>query len=133
MTQDFVKIIHQKDNFISLWIVFLVFFIISFLFIGLKKYEQSTYFVGYFENNCVNFLIDETRLINLPNEVYLNNKKYNYTLQSVSSDYVLENNIRYRLVTLLTDFKTNSSVVDVKFMYEKTYLFNEILKIIKGG
>ena len=63
----------------------------------------------------------------------LDNKKYNYILQSISSDYVLENNIRYRLVTLLTDFKTNSSVVDVKFMYEKTYLFNEILKIIKGG
>lgn len=133
MTTDFVKVIYKEEKYVYLWIMFLILLVISFVFIGFKKYEQSNYYVGYFENNSVSFLIEEEKLTNLPKKVYLDNKKYEFRIESISEEYVFENNIRYRLVTLISNFKTNSSVVDIKFMYEKTYLFNEILKIVKGG
>jgi len=133
MTTDFVKVIYKEEKYVYLWIMFLILLVISFIFIGFKKYEQSNYYVGYFENNSVSFLIEEEKLTNLPKKVYLDNKKYEFRIGSISEEYVFENNIRYRLVTLISNFKTNSSVVDIKFMYEKTYLFNEILKIVKGG
>ena len=133
MTTDFVKVIYKEEKYVYLWIMFLILLVISFIFIGFKKYEQSNYYVGYFENNSVSFLIEEEKLTNLPKKVYLDNKKYEFRIGSISEEYVFENNNRYRLVTLISNFKTNSSVVDIKFMYEKTYLFNEILKIVKGG
>jgi len=130
---DFVKLIYKKERFTYLWIIFLLLFLIMFTFIGLNKYERSNYYVGYIDNNNVSLLIDEQKITSLPEYVYFNNKKYDYEIQKISSDYILENNIRYRLVTLFSNFTTEDRVVDVKFIYGQTYLLNEVLKTIKGG
>ena len=104
MTTDFVKVIYKEEKYVYLWIMFLILLVISFIFIGFKKYEQSNYYVGYFENNSVSFLIEEEKLTNLPKKVYLDNKKYEFRIGSISEEYVFENNNRYRLVTIITNF-----------------------------
>ena len=84
MMIDFVKIIYKNENFAYLWIIFLFLFLITFIFVGLNKYEQSSYYIGYADNNNIKLLIEEHVLTSLPEDAYFNDKKYDYEIKELT-------------------------------------------------
>ena len=51
----------------------------------------------------------------------------------ISDEYYLDNNIHYRLITIISNYETDNKAVNIKFIYGRTSLLDKIIKIIKGG
>jgi hypothetical protein len=72
-------------------------------------------------------------------ELYIDGKKYNYSIVKISDNEVLINNIKYTLIYLKLDnmldiTNIDNNCVKVSFKYEPTTLYQEFKKrILKGG
>src|SRR5574344_839942 len=119
----------RKDKFNYIWIIMTILLIIGFIIIANVKYDKSSNYVGIANNNNIEFLVEEKILPNLPDNIYINNIKYQYEIVELSSDYYLENNIRYHSLKIRSAYENNGSI-NVKFIFGKTSLFEEIKRII---
>ena len=119
----------QTKKFINFWIIFGLLIIFSLLFILLKKYENISTYTGIKENNQTQILIEENNIPKLPDKLIFENKKYNYQIKEISDNYYINNNKIYKMITIESDYKTNKKAVELKFVYGKKSLFDNI----KGG
>lgn len=103
------------------------------LLILFKKYDDEISFVALNENNYIKILIKEEDIINLPNKIIIDNKKYNYEINKVSEEYYTDNEINYKMLTISSDYKTMDKIINIKFVRGETRIFDEIIKVIKGG
>lgn len=123
----------QNKKLINYWLAFILLLIILSLIVLLKKYDDELNFVGLNENNQTKILIKEEDLVDLPEKVIYQNKTYDYEIEEISSDYYMDNNINYKMLTIKGDYKTEDKIINLKFVKGKTQILMQIIKMIKGG
>ena len=89
--------------------------------------------MGIKETNTTKLLVEEENIASLPKQIVYENKKYDYEIKEISDEYYLDNNIHYRLITIISNYETDNKAVNIKFIYGRTSLLDKIIKIIKGG
>ncbi len=123
----------QNKKLINYWLAFILLLIILSLIVLLKKYDDELNFVGLNENNQTKILIKEEDIVDLPKKVIYQNKTYDYEIEEISSDYYMDNNINYKMLTIKGDYKTEDKIINLKFVKGKTQILMQIIKMIKGG
>lgn len=123
----------RSKKYIIYWTIFLILMFSLVLLILFKKYDDEISFVALNENNYIKILIKEEDIINLPNKIIIDNKKYNYEINKVSEEYYTDNEINYKMLTISSDYKTMDKIINIKFVRGETRIFDKIIKIIKGG
>lgn len=123
----------QNKKLINYWLAFILLLIILSLIVLLKKYDDELNFVGLNENNQTKILIKEEDIVDLPEKVIYQNKTYDYEIEEISSDYYMDNNINYKMLTIKGDYKTEDKIINLKFVKGKTQILMQIIKMIKGG
>lgn len=116
----------QNKKFINYWMIFIVLITVLLLFVLLTKYEECNIYTGLKENNKTKILIENENITKLPEKLVFENKSYNYKIVEISEDYYLNNNKFYKMITIESDYKTNKKAVELKFVYGKKSLFDEI-------
>lgn len=123
----------QNNKPIKYWITFLIIMSLLTILILFKKYDDEINFIGLYEMGKIKILIKEENITTLPNKVILNNKEYNYEIENVSEEYYQDNEVNYKMLTISSEFITDEKIVNIKFIRGKTRMYNQIIKIIKGG
>ena len=123
----------QTKKFDHYWLVLIIIIIIATSFILLKKYDDSKVYMGIKETNTTKLLVEEENIASLPKQIVYENKKYDYEIKEISDEYYLDNNIHYRLITIISNYEADNKAVNIKFIYGRTSLLDKIIKIIKGG
>ncbi len=116
----------QNKKFINYWMIFIVLITVLLLFVLLTKYEECNIYTGLKENNKTKILIENENITKLPEKLVFENKSYNYKIVEISEDYYLNNNKFYKMITIESDYKINKKAVELKFVYGKKSLFDEI-------
>lgn len=123
----------QTKKFANYWLILIITIILTTLFILLKKYDDSKVYMGIKETNTTKLLVEEENIASLPKQIVYENKKYDYEIKEISDEYYLDNNIHYRLITIISNYEADNKAVNIKFIYGRTSLLDKIIKIIKGG
>lgn len=119
----------QNKKFINYWIVFVLLLTVLILFVLLRKYEDSRVYTGIRDSNKTQVLIEDEKIPYLPDNLVFENKKYSYEIVEISDNYYINNNVIYKMITIVSDYKTDKKAVELKFVYGKKCLFDDI----KGG
>lgn len=123
----------QNKKYTIYWIIFLTIMFLLITIVLLKKYDDEINYVGLNENNKIKILVKEEDITTLPKKIILNNKEYDYEINEISSEYYMDNEINYKMVTIQSDYKSNDKIINIKFHRGETRILNEIIRIIKGG
>ena len=118
------------------WITILISFIIFILLFGsffkYTKYEKTIGIVN--EDNLIVFLEPS---ITIDNELIIENKKYDYTINSINKDYTILDNKKYYETILNIDldskYKINNNILEIYIELEQTTLMKEIINFFKKG
>ncbi|MCM1371204.1 MAG: hypothetical protein NC181_04895 [Clostridium sp.] len=119
-----------------------LFILISFstfliIFGGFYKFKKYQSYISIFTSNHLILLVEEKNISNIGNRFILDNKIYNFSIESISKDYVIENNKNYREVLLNVDleenYKIENNILNINLEGNDTTLLKEIIKFFKKG
>ena len=88
------------------------------------------------ENDNYSFIIPSKKISFFENnrDIYINQKKYNYDIVEIDSNYQNINDTIYQNVYIKIDnYKTNAILTECSFLKEKTTILNKVFKLITGG
>lgn len=121
-------------SWITILILLLIFILIFGFFFEYTKYEKT---VGIVKENTLITFIDPIKINKLNKKIIIENKKYDYTINSISEDYtILENKNYYEVildVNLEDKYKINNNILEINIELEKTTLIKEIINFFKKG
>lgn len=68
------------------------------------------------------------------NDIYINQKKYNYEIINIDSNYTnINNNIYQNVYIRVNGYKTDSIITECSFLKDDKTLFQKIVEFITGG
>ncbi len=127
-------------------IIWLIIVITSLFILGLLiyfyPYNKIKIYEGLVQKDnqdyYINILVLERDVNNITNKTLLiDNKKKDYKVINISSDYYLDNNQRYREVTLKTIINKysiiNNNILELKFIIGKTTIYQLFKERIRKG
>lgn len=134
--QDYQLI--EKENRIG-WgrMVFLIVFIIV-MFIILCKFNFQTYekYILIKEDDRFLFMVDSKKIpdIEANSYLYIQNRRYEYQIESISSDYSnIDGNIYQIIYINPYNYKTDAITTDCYFLKSSETIFQMLIEFIKGG
>lgn len=67
-------------------------------------------------------------------DIYINQKKYNYEIVNIDSNYTnIDNNIYQNVYIKVNGYKTDSIITECSFLKDDKTLFQKIVEFITGG
>lgn len=67
-------------------------------------------------------------------DIYINQKKYNYEIINIDSNYTnIDNNIYQNVYIKVNGYKTDSIITECSFLKDDKTLFQKIVEFITGG
>lgn len=137
-------IMNQKNhNSVKLWLI-IVLLLMIILYISLfhkykifKTYQATV--IHQNDNYYLNLYLTDQQLIKFNYKtMYIDNKLVSKKIISISSDYILTELGKFRLVTLDTninkDDKINNNLIEIKIHERNTTIMKELIdKLVKGG
>lgn len=128
---------------ITIWVVIIIMGLITLgFFICCYPYNNIKIYEGLVQKNdlgyYINILVLENDINNITDKkLLINNKDRKYQIANISDDYYLDNNNKYREVTLKTtiDKKSiiNNNILELKFIVGKTTIYQIFKERIKKG
>lgn|SRR5574344_2262983 len=135
--------LRKKYNYIPIFtilllilITFLIFIILYYKYdlvtntsIQIIKKEESYFAKVYLKYNDINILKNAILVID--------DKKYNYTIKEISSEYYLDDNLN-KYIEIILDInlndvdKINNNILNISFINGKTTIYEYLKKIMKG-
>ena len=134
--QDYQLI--EKESRIG-WgrMIFLIVFIIV-IFIVLCKFNFQTYekYILIKEDDRFLFMVDSKKIpdIEANSYLYIQNERYEYQIESTSSDYSnIDGNIYQVIYINPYNYKTDAIATDCYFLKSNKTIFQMLIEFIKGG
>lgn len=138
-------VINKKDNMSpKIWLMIVLLLLTTIISVSLfyeykviKTYQATV--VNQNNNYYLNlYLTDEEVLKFNQKKIYVNNKLVNKKVIAISSEYILTEIGKFRLVTLETiinEFdKINNNVIEIKIYERDTTIMKELIdKLVEGG
>lgn len=138
-------VINKKDNMSpKIWLMIVLLLLTTIISVSLfyeykviKTYQATV--VNQNNNYYLNlYLTDEEVLKFNQKKIYINNKLVNKKVIAISSEYILTEIGKFRLVTLETiinEFdKINNNVIEIKIHERDTTIMKELIdKLVEGG
>ncbi len=128
------KVPKKIISWITILTLFTLFIIIFGTFIKFKKYENT---LGIVKDNTLTVLITPDKLDKLKNKLLIKNKEYEFSIKSISKDYIISDNKNYYEIilniTLDDNYKINNNILEISIELEKTTLLKETINFFKKG
>lgn len=138
-------IINKKDNnIIKVWLMIILLLLTMILNISLfyeykifKTYQATV--INQNNNYYLNLYLTDEQLIKFNNKsIYIDKKLVNKKIISISSDYILTELGKFRLVTLETEIKETdkivNNIIEIIVQERKTTVMKELVaKLLEGG
>lgn len=128
------KIPSKIVSWVTILIGLLIFILLFGNFIGYKKYQKV---VGIVKNNTIIVLIEPNMINKIQRTLIINNKEYNFEINSISEDYTILDNKNYYEMILDIDldnkYKINNNILELNIELGKTTLIKEIIIFLKKG
>lgn len=128
------KIPAKIVSWITLLIAAIIFIIIFTPYFKLKKHDN---YIGIFKDDKILLLVEKNNINTIKNSFVLENKKYIFSIDSISQEYVIIDDKNYYEVVLNADledkYKINNNILNISIEREETTLFDEIIKFFKEG
>lgn len=138
-------IINKKTNFITKIFIYISLSILISLTIVLnfnyKKYYYTKSNVTKINSNynLVLYLSPEKlKIIKNNDSVFIDNKKYNYKINSISNEYIISNDFNNYIevildINLKEKDKINNNILEIKFLESNKKLFYYLKEYLKEG
>lgn len=138
-------IINNKgNNIIKVWLMIILLLLTMILNISLfyeykifKTYQATV--INQNNNYYLNLYLTDEQLIKFNNKsIYIDKKLVNKKIISISSDYILTELGKFRLVTLETEIKETdkivNNIIEIIVQERKTTVMKELVaKLLEGG
>ena len=128
------KVPKKIISWISVLISITLFIIIFGTFVKFMKYEKT---IGIVNKNTLTVLLTKDKLNEIKNKLIIKNKEYEFSINSISKDYIISDNKNYYEVILdleLDDeYKINNNILDISIELGKKTLLKETLNFFKKG
>lgn len=128
------KIPSKIVSWVTILIGLLIFILLFGNFVEYKKYQKI---VGIVKNNTIIVLIEPNMINKMQRTLIINNKEYNFEINSISEDYTILDNKNYYEMILDIDldnkYKINNNILELNIELGKTTLIKEIIIFLKKG
>lgn len=128
------KIPSKIVSWVTILIGLLIFILLFGNFVEYKKYQKV---VGIVKNNAIIVLIEPNMINKMQRTLIINNKEYNFEINSISEDYTILDNKNYYEMILDIDldnkYKINNNILELNIELGKTTLIKEIIIFLKKG
>lgn len=138
-------LINNKDNnSIKIWLMIVLLLLSTIISVSLfyeykviKTYQATV--VNQNNNYYLNLYLTDNELLKFnQKKIYIDNKLVNKTVIAISSEYILTEIGKFRLVTLETEIneidKINNNVIEIKIYERDTTIMKELIdKLVEGG
>lgn len=120
---------------IKTWIFVLLIIIIGIFFIN-KSFKYYKYYTnkGEYQDKYLNLyvLIDDLEKITKNNKIYIENKKFAYKIEEISSDNIYLNNNYYKKVKISINNNKilDNEIVNIKIITEEYSLLEYVFKTV---
>lgn len=118
------------NGILIIFIIGIVLIIYKFDFKIYVKYEL------FKENNNFMILAESNRIINIENckYIHINNKKYNYKIKSIDSEYINISGTLYQKTYIdIENYETKANIIDAYFLKSNNTILDTVIKFITGG
>lgn len=133
---DYKILFQRKDkNITKIWIAVLLIIIIGTIYIN-NRFKYYDYYsnIGEYQENYLNLyvLIDDLEKITKNKEIYIENKKFAYTIKEISKDNIYLNNNYYKEIKISIEKKEliDNEVVDIKIIIDESTLLEYVFKTV---
>lgn len=133
---DYKILFQRKDkNITKIWIFVLLIIIIGIIYIN-NRFKYYDYYsnIGEYQDNYLNLyvLIDDLEKITKNKEIYIENKKFAYTIKEISKDNIYLNNNYYKeiKISLEENELIDNEVVDIKIIIDESTLLEYVFKTV---
>lgn len=129
LDNSIVYILNKKFDS-KLYYFLIIVTLLFFIFIVLYPYQNILSYNLYVDDTY-KLVVDENYFPINENYLYINNKKYNYSILEIIGPY-LENKKIYYEIKISINLKKKNNIIPVNIYKGKTTLFNKFINNMKG-
>lgn len=129
LDNSIVYILNKKFDS-KLYYFLIIVTLLFFIFIVLYPYQNILSYKLYVDDTY-KLVVDENYFPINENYLYINNKKYNYSILEIIGPY-LENKKIYYEIKISINLKKKNNIIPVNIYKGKTTLFNKFINNMKG-
>lgn len=113
-------ILNKMNKTISSTIILFVIIILILLLSNILEYESFYDIIAIYDNSKVSLLVNINDLNNVIDNDYLilDNRKYNYSIESIDEDLLIDNNLNYKKVNINIElpkkYQVNNLIINFK-------------------
>lgn len=133
-------ILNRKiKDIVYVYVIIIIIIVLSLIILSMlfnyKTYYKIKGIIIYENNNYYTKLyipLDDIKYIVNNNFVIIDNKKYQYQVDNINSEYLTDNSNSYQIITLLINipskYKLSNLTLNLKFIKENKKIINYIIR-----
>ena len=111
--------------------IFLIVIIILFSFLLFYPYNNYLNYILYIDNDY-KLIVDDNFFPIEDKIIYINHKKYFYSVKNISEQKIIDNKVYYEVVIDIDIKDYDKNIIKVKVLKDKTTIFKKIIFNMKG-
>ena len=130
-------ILNKKNKIKSSTIILFVIILLFLLLSNILEYESFYDISAIYNNSNVTLLVNLNDLNNVLNNDYLiiDNKKYNYYIESIDEDLLIDNNLNYKKINININlpkkYQINNLIINFRKRREKKKIIYYLKDLIR--